>query len=44
MTEAVIVAAARAPIGKAFRGALNITHGGDLAAHAIRPVLEPGPA
>ncbi len=40
MTEAVIVAAVRAPIGKAFRGALNITHGADLAAHAIRPVLE----
>ena len=40
MTEAVIVATARTPIGKAFRGALNITHGADLAAHAIRPVLE----
>jgi acetyl-CoA C-acetyltransferase len=40
MTDAVIVATARTPIGKAFRGALNITHGVDLAAHAIRPVLE----
>jgi acetyl-CoA C-acetyltransferase len=40
MTEAVIVATARTPIGKAFRGALNITHGADLAAHAIRPLLE----
>jgi acetyl-CoA C-acetyltransferase len=40
MTEAVIVATARTPIGKAYRGALNITHGADLAAHAIRPVLE----
>ncbi len=35
MTSAVIVATARTPIGKAFRGALNITHGADLAAHAI---------
>jgi acetyl-CoA C-acetyltransferase len=40
MTEAVIVATARTPIGKAFRGALNITHGADLAAHAIRPLFE----
>ena len=40
MTDAVIVATARTPIGKAFRGALNITHGADLAAHCIAPVLE----
>jgi acetyl-CoA C-acetyltransferase len=40
MTEAAIVATARTPIGKAFRGALNMTHGADLAAHAIRPALE----
>jgi acetyl-CoA C-acetyltransferase len=40
MTEAVIVTTARTPIGKAYRGTLNITHGADLAAHAIRPALE----
>jgi acetyl-CoA C-acetyltransferase len=40
MTEAVIVSTARTPIGKAFRGALNITHGADLAAHALRPAIE----
>jgi acetyl-CoA C-acetyltransferase len=40
MTEAVIVATARTPIGKAFRGAFNITHGADLAALAIQPLLE----
>ncbi|MEM7128781.1 MAG: acetyl-CoA C-acyltransferase [Chloroflexota bacterium] len=33
--EAVIVSTARTPIGKAFRGAFNMTHGADLAAHAI---------
>lgn len=36
MTDAVIVATARTPIGKAYRGALNLTGGADLAAHAIR--------
>jgi acetyl-CoA acetyltransferase family protein len=35
MTEAVIVSTARTPIGRAFRGSFNLTHGGDLAAHAI---------
>ena len=33
--EAVIVAAARTPIGRAFRGAFNQTHGATLAGHAI---------
>ena len=27
MTEAAIVSTARTPIGKAFRGAFNLTHG-----------------
>ncbi|MBL0730668.1 acetyl-CoA C-acyltransferase [Piscinibacter sp. HJYY11] len=36
MPEVAIVAAARTPIGKAFRGALNLTHGGTLGAHAVR--------
>jgi acetyl-CoA C-acetyltransferase len=40
MTEAVIVATARTPIGKAFRGALNNTHGATMGAHVIRAALE----
>ncbi len=35
MKEAVIVSTARTPIGKAYRGALNNTHGAPLAGHAI---------
>ncbi|MBV7335231.1 acetyl-CoA C-acyltransferase [Chloroflexi bacterium TSY] len=35
MNEAVIVSTARTPIGKAFRGSFNMTHGATLAAHAI---------
>lgn len=35
MAEAVIVSAARTPIGRAFRGAYNQTHGAVLAGHAI---------
>ncbi|SDR14344.1 acetyl-CoA C-acyltransferase [Pseudovibrio sp. Tun.PSC04-5.I4] len=35
MREAVIVATARTPIGKAFRGAFNATHGATLGAHAV---------
>lgn len=47
MKEAAIVATARTPIGKAFRGALNNVHGATLAAHVIsaaveRAQLEPG--
>jgi acetyl-CoA C-acetyltransferase len=38
--QAVIVSSARTPIGKAFRGALNLTHGADMAAHAIRAAIE----
>ena len=36
MVEAVIVATARTPIGKAGRGAFNLTHGADLGGHVIR--------
>jgi acetyl-CoA C-acetyltransferase len=36
MHEAAIVAVARSPIGKAFRGALNLTHGGTLGGHVVR--------
>src|SRR4051794_23350616 len=39
MREAVIVAAARTPIGKAYRGAFNATYGATLAAHPIREVV-----
>ncbi|MBM42925.1 MAG: acetyl-CoA C-acyltransferase [Acidobacteria bacterium] len=35
MSDAVIVSTARTPIGKAFRGAFNKTHGAELTAHAI---------
>jgi acetyl-CoA C-acetyltransferase len=36
MAEAVIVSTARTPIGKAFRGAFNLTHGGTMAGHVIQ--------
>ncbi len=44
--QAVIVSTARTPIGKAFRGAFNNTHGAVLAGHAIahavaRAAVEP---
>ena len=35
MTDAVIVSTARTPIGKAYRGALNVTEGATLYGHAI---------
>ncbi len=38
-SHAVIVSTARTPIGKAHRGALNLTRGADMAAHAIRAAL-----
>ncbi len=40
MREAVIVSTARTPIGKAYRGAFNNTHGADLGAHAVRHAVE----
>ncbi|MDE2573554.1 MAG: acetyl-CoA C-acyltransferase [bacterium] len=40
MREAVIVSAARTPIGKAFRGAFNQTHGATLAGHAIKHAVQ----
>ncbi|WOH75634.1 acetyl-CoA C-acyltransferase [Bradyrhizobium sp. NDS-1] len=39
MREAVIVAAKRTPIGKAYRGAFNNTHGAALGGEAIRAVI-----
>ena len=46
MTEAVIASYARTPIGKAYRGSLNATHGATLGAHAVaaavtRAAVEP---
>ena len=35
MTDAVIVSTARTPIGKAYRGAFNNTHGADMGGHVI---------
>ena len=40
MREAVIVSTARTPIGKAYRGALNLTCGPTLAGHAITAAVE----
>ena len=40
MTEAVIVSTARTPIGKAFRGAFNKTHGAALASHVIKHAVD----
>ncbi|MBJ7520556.1 MAG: acetyl-CoA C-acyltransferase [Solirubrobacteraceae bacterium] len=40
MPEAVIVSTARTPIGKAYRGALNHTHGATLGAHAVSAAVE----
>jgi acetyl-CoA C-acetyltransferase/acetyl-CoA acyltransferase len=47
MREAVIVSTARTPIGRAYRGAFNDTHGATLAGHVIaqavaRAGVEPG--
>ena len=40
MNEAVIVSTARTPIGKAYKGAFNNTHGATLAGHAVRRAVE----
>ena len=40
MSEAVIVSTARTPIGKAFRGAFNMTHGATLGGHVVRHAVE----
>ena len=44
MPEAVIVAIARTPIGRAFKGSLKDIRPDDLAATAIRAVLDKVPA
>ena len=40
MPEAAIVSAARTPIGRAFRGAFNQTHGATMAGHAIENAVK----
>jgi acetyl-CoA C-acetyltransferase len=40
MSEAVIVSTARTPIGKAFRGAFNKTHGAVMTGHVINHAVE----
>ena len=40
MREAVIVSTARTPIGRAYRGAFNNTHGADLGAHSVRHAVD----
>ena len=42
MADAVIVSTARTPIGKAFRGIFNDTHGADMGAHVIKHAAERG--
>ncbi|MBM3644519.1 MAG: acetyl-CoA C-acyltransferase [Alphaproteobacteria bacterium] len=40
MADAVIVSTARTPIGKAFRGVFNDTHGAEMGAHVIKHAAE----
>ena len=40
MREAVIVSTARTPIGKAFRGAFNNTHGAVMGGHVVQHAVE----
>jgi acetyl-CoA C-acetyltransferase len=40
MREAVIVSTARTPIGKAYRGAFNLTHGATMGGHVIKTAVE----
>src|SRR5215213_7249217 len=40
MPDAVIISTARTPIGKAFRGAFNMTHGATLGGHVVKHAVE----
>lgn len=40
MTEAVIISTARTPIGKAFRGAFNNTHGAVMGGHVVKHAVQ----
>ena len=44
MVDAVIVSTARTPIGKAVRGAFNLTHGADMGGHVDRRTPSSAPA
>ena len=44
MNEAVLVATARTPLAKSFRGSLNMTRAEDMQAHAIKAVVEKVPS
>jgi acetyl-CoA C-acetyltransferase len=39
MADIAIVSTARTPIGKAYRGAFNLTHGATLAGHAVEQAV-----
>jgi acetyl-CoA acyltransferase len=43
MREAVVVASARTPLAKSFRGSFNLTKPADLLAHAIKSALQKAP-
>src|SRR5262245_15049984 len=43
MREAVVVASARTPLAKSFRGSFNLSRPDDLAAHCIQDVLRKTP-
>src|SRR6266404_1780325 len=43
MREAVVIASARTPLAKSFRGSFNRTRPDELAAHCIRAVLQKTP-
>jgi acetyl-CoA C-acetyltransferase len=40
VVDAVIVATARTPIGRAVRGAFNLTHGADMGGHVIKHAVQ----
>jgi acetyl-CoA C-acetyltransferase len=40
MREAVIVSTARTPIGRAYRGAFNMTHGATLGGHVVEHAVQ----
>ena len=40
MADAVIVSTARTPIGRAYRGAFNNTHGAVLGGHVIQHAVQ----
>jgi acetyl-CoA C-acetyltransferase len=40
MRDAVIVSTARTPIGKAYRGAFNMTHGATMGGHVVKRAVE----